>query len=104
MPKTRQRTIAQAISSISNGRPSSTSTSSSTPALVGYYYDQITGDSGAGASGPFEGRVTAVGATLGLNFQAGSLPVSTRLKYFHEFNAENRAEGDAAFVTLSMPL
>ena len=50
------------------------------------------------------GDADLVGATLGLNFQAGSLPVSTRLKYFHEFNAENRAEGDAAFVTLSMPL
>lgn len=72
--------------------------------LIGYHYSQISGDSGAGASGPFKGRVTAVGATIGYTFMAGELPISTRLKYFHEFNVENRAGGDAVFLTLSMPL
>ena len=73
--------------------------------LVGYYYKQLTGDSGSGARlGDFKGEVAAVGGTLGYNFQLGVLPVSARLKYFHEFAAENRLEGDAGFFTVSMPL
>lgn len=72
--------------------------------LVGYYYDQVTGDSGSGANGPFKGKVAAIGATVGWNFKAGELPISARLKYFHEFAAENRAEGNAVFLTISMPL
>jgi len=72
--------------------------------LVGYYYDQVTGDSGAGATSDFKGRVAAIGATVGWNFKAGELPVSARIKYFHEFAAENRAEGDAIYLTFSIPL
>ena len=73
--------------------------------ILGYYYDQLTGDSGDGAKlGAFEGRVAAIGATIGWNFKAGEIPISTRIKYFHEFDAENRAEGDAVFATISLPL
>lgn len=72
--------------------------------LVGYYYQQVSGDSGDGAIGPFKGRVAAVGATVGYNFAIDETPVSARVKYFHEFAAENRAEGDAVYLTLSMPL
>jgi hypothetical protein len=73
--------------------------------LVGYYYNQLSGDSGSGARlGDFEGEVAAIGGTLGYNFKVGPLPVSTRLKYYHEFAAENRLEGDAGFITVSMPL
>jgi hypothetical protein len=32
------------------------------------------------------------------------MPVSTRIKYFHEFATENRAEGDAVYLTVSIPL
>lgn len=72
--------------------------------LVGYYYDQVTGDSGDGARSGFKGRVAAIGATIGWNFKAGEVPVSARIKYFHEFSVENRARGDAVFLTLSVPL
>jgi hypothetical protein len=73
--------------------------------LTGYYYNQITGDSGSGARlGDFEGEVAAIGGTLGYNFQLGKLPVSTRLKYYHEFEVENRLEGDAGYFTVAMPL
>ncbi|KAA3503965.1 transporter [Rhizobium rhizogenes] len=72
--------------------------------LVGYYYNQVTGDSGAGATSDFKGRAVAIGATIGWTFKAGELPISTRIKYFHEFSTENRAEGDAVFLTVSMPL
>lgn len=72
--------------------------------IAGYYYDQLTGDSGDGALRPFMGRVSAVGLTLNHNFMVQQRPVSARIKYFHEFDAENRAEGDALFLTLTMPL
>jgi hypothetical protein len=54
--------------------------------------------------GPFEGEVAAIGGTAGFNFQVGKLPVSTRLKYYHEFDVTNRLQGDAGFLTVSMPL
>jgi len=73
--------------------------------VVGYYYKQITGDSGLGATlGAFKGEVTAVGGTIGYNFKIGNLPVATRLKIYREFDVTNRLEGTAGFVTLSMPL
>ncbi len=71
----------------------------------GYVYDQVSGDSGAGARlGPFEGRVAAVGPVANLNFTIGKLPVSTSVKYFHEFDVQNRLEGDSGFITVTMPL
>lgn len=72
--------------------------------LIGYYYDQLSGDSGDGANRPFKGRAASIGATIGWNFKVGETPVSARLKYFHEFGVKNRAEGDAVFLTISMPL
>jgi hypothetical protein len=72
--------------------------------LIGYYYQQVTDDTGSGASGPFRGKAVALGATIGMTFNMDNTPISTRIKYFHEFNTENRAEGDALFLTVSMPL
>ena len=72
--------------------------------LVGYAYHQTTGDSGAGARGPFKGKAYAVGATIGWNFAVADQPVSARIKYFHEFGVENRAEGDSVFLTIALPL
>jgi hypothetical protein len=37
-------------------------------------------------------------------FNAGPLPVSASLRYFHEFNVKNRLEGDAVWLTLTIPL
>ncbi len=71
----------------------------------GYYYDQVTGDSGSGAGlGSFKGRVLAIGPVMNLNFQVGKIPVSANLKYFREFNVENRLEGDAGYAVLTVPL
>lgn len=73
--------------------------------LAGYHYQQVTGDSGAGAVlGDFEGRVTALGPVLTYAFQLGKIPVSTQLEYMHEFDAENRAEGDMGMLNITMPL
>ncbi|WP_118138557.1 transporter [Oceanicella sp. SM1341] len=73
--------------------------------VVGYYYEQLTGDSGAGARlGSFKGRVAALGATAAYNFRIGATPVAARLRVYREFAARNRLEGTAGFLTLTVPL
>ena len=73
--------------------------------VVGYHYQQVTGDSGAGATlGDFEGRVTALGPAVTYSFLLGKIPVSTQWSWLHEFDVENRLEGDVGLLTVSMPL
>jgi hypothetical protein len=73
--------------------------------VAGYHYRQITGDSGSGAVlGDFKGEVTAIGPNLTYNFVVGKTPVFTSLRWMHEFNAKNRLEGDAGFLTVTIPL
>jgi hypothetical protein len=73
--------------------------------LVGYYYDQFTPDSGTGAKlGSFEGHVVALGGSIGYTFEAGKLPISTRLKVYREFDAVNHLEGTSGYFTVSVPL
>ena len=70
--------------------------------VVGYYYEQITADSGAGATlGPFEGQVAAIGPNFAYDFPVAGVPVSAGLRWLHEFDARNRLEGDAVFGTLA---
>jgi hypothetical protein len=72
---------------------------------VGYIYSQRSGDSGPGAKlGPFQGYVAAIGGTVGYDFKLGVLPVSARVRYYHELETRNRLKGDAVFVSFSMPL
>ena len=48
--------------------------------MIASHYQQVTGDSGAGATiGPYKGRVTAVGGTVGYTFEVGQIPVSTQV-------------------------
>lgn len=73
--------------------------------VVGYYYEQLSGDSGLGATlGAFKGRAAALGGSVGYNFKLGELPVSARVKVYREFDVKNRLEGTAGFFSLSMPL
>lgn len=73
--------------------------------ILGYYYHQVTGDSGDGAKlGDFKGQVAALGASVGDNFVVGKTPVAAQLKVYHEFAAENRAEGNSIFATITIPL
>jgi hypothetical protein len=69
---------------------------------VGYFYQQLTADSGAA---PFLGanlsRVAAIGPQVGFFFPAGSMQGYLNLKGFREFDAENRASGWSAWVTLA---
>ena len=73
--------------------------------VVGYYYQQLTGDSGSGAQlGDFESRVAGIGPQLGYFFPLGGSMAYLSLKGYYEFAAENRPEGWNAWVTVSMPL
>jgi hypothetical protein len=71
--------------------------------LVGYYFQQVTGDRGLGATlGPFESRVAGVGPQLNYFF-----PVSDKIqgvvnvKAYREFAAQNRPEGWNAWLTIA---
>lgn len=73
--------------------------------VMGYHYQQVTGDSGAGARlGDFKGRATALGPTVTYSFQLGNIPVSTQMMWLHEFDVKNRAEGDVGLLTITIPL
>lgn len=73
--------------------------------VLGYYYKQLSGDTGEGAVlGPNEGEVAAVGATAAFNTVLGRSPATVRFRLLQEFGAERRPEGTAAFVSLTLPL
>ncbi|MGE7415088.1 SphA family protein [Methylobacterium tarhaniae] len=76
-----------------------------TVGLVGYFYDQLTGDSGRGDRvGPFKGRVTALGGSIGYTFKLGEIPVSTSVRVLRELDTRNRFEGTATWLTIAAPL
>lgn len=73
--------------------------------VIASHYQQITGDSGPGARlGPFKGRVTAVGGTIGVTGELGKIPVTARLKVLREVEVENRFQGTIGFFEVSFPL
>jgi hypothetical protein len=69
--------------------------------LVGYYFQQLTGDSGAGARlGPFKGRVLGIGPQIGFIFPMGEEHQGyLNLKAYHDFDAQNRPEGYTVWAT-----
>ncbi|RDJ24261.1 transporter [Bosea caraganae] len=69
------------------------------------HYQQVSGDSGAGASlGSYKGRTTGIGGTVGYTFDVAGTPVSARLKILREVNVENRPQGTIGFITIAFPL
>lgn len=73
--------------------------------LIGSHYQQITGDSGPGATlGPYKGRTTAIGGTIGYTFMVGATPIATRVKVLREVDVKNRPQGTIGWVQLSFPL
>lgn len=80
-------------------------TSALSAGVIGYHYQQVTGDSGAGATlGAFKGRVTALGGTIAYNFDVAKTPVSARIKVLREIEVENRALGTVGLLTVAFPL
>jgi len=71
--------------------------------LVGYVYDQVTGDSGSGDRvGPFESRVIGVGPQVGYLFPIGDMQGYLNLKAYAEFDARDRASGVNAWLTFAI--
>ncbi|MET0669919.1 MAG: transporter [Xanthobacteraceae bacterium] len=67
--------------------------------LVGYAYQQLTGDSG-GRVGDFKSRVFGVGPQVGFIFPLGTSHQGyVNLKGYKEFGAEHRPEGWNAWLT-----
>ena len=71
--------------------------------LVGYAYSQLTGDRGSGAPDDFKGRVYAWGPAIG-----GTIPLGQKhnlylkARWYNEFGASNRTEGDVYLFAASM--
>lgn len=73
--------------------------------LVGFHYQQISGDSGTGAVlGSFKGRITGLGPQMSWTFPVGQIPVTLDSRVYVEFNTKNRLKGTAGLVTLNFPL
>jgi hypothetical protein len=73
--------------------------------LVGYFYHQISGDSGSGARlGDFKSRVGGIGPQFGYFFKMGEREAYLNIKGYQEFDNKNRPEGWNAWLTLAIPL
>ncbi|MGE3871965.1 MAG: transporter, partial [Parvibaculaceae bacterium] len=71
--------------------------------VAGYYYQQLTGDSGSGATlGDFESRVLGIGPQIGYFVPAGEMQAYVNVKGFYEFDAQNRPEGWSAWLTIAL--
>ena len=61
----------------------------------GFWYEQITGDSGKGANfGDFEGRTAGLGPVLSYTHKVGGVDVMTEVKWLPELETRKRLEGD----------
>ncbi len=71
--------------------------------LVGYVFQQVTGDSVVGTTlGSFESRVAGIGPQIGFIVPLGSASGYVNIKGYKEFAAENRPEGWNAWLTFSI--
>jgi hypothetical protein len=74
--------------------------------LVGYFYHQLTGDSGAGTAllGDFKSRTHGIGPQLGYFFPVAAGKGYFNLRGYWEFDARHRPEGWNLWLTLALPL
>jgi len=67
----------------------------------GFWYDQVTGDSGSGATyGDFEGSTTGVGPVLSYAFKLGKVDMVAETKWLHELDTTKRLEGNIVWFKL----
>ncbi|HMQ40629.1 MAG TPA: transporter [Paracoccus sp. (in: a-proteobacteria)] len=80
-------------------------TGSWTLGLAGYHYNQVSGDSSeTPLLGEFKGRVSGIGPVIGWSGMWGQQPVSLDARFYHEFDAKNRVEGNTVLFNLTIPL
>jgi hypothetical protein len=67
--------------------------------LEAFYYDQLTGDSGSGATlGDFKGMTTGVGPLIGYIKPMGKQNLVLEAKWLTELDTKNRVEGDMIWL------
>jgi hypothetical protein len=70
---------------------------------VGYSFNQLTGDTGSGATlGPYISRISAVGPEVGVLFPIGGMQGSLNLRGYWEFAAQNRSSGWNTWLVFSI--
>ena len=70
---------------------------------VGYTFNQLTGDTGSGATlGPYISRISAVGPEVGYLFPVGEMQGSLSLRGYWEFAAQNRSSGWNTWLAFSI--
>jgi len=71
--------------------------------VTGFYYEQIEGDSGAGAVlGSFKAKTTGIGPVISYVREIRSTQLLAELKWMREGNVENRLEGDYVWLKLGV--
>jgi hypothetical protein len=70
---------------------------------VGYTFNQLTGDTGSGATlGPYISRISAAGPEVGYLFPIGEMQGSLSLRGYWEFAAQNRSSGWNTWLAFSI--
>lgn len=73
--------------------------------VAGYVYYQLTGDSGSGnLVGPYISQVGGFGPQVSYLFDIGGKSASLNLRAYKELWADNRPQGYAVFLALTVPL
>ena len=73
--------------------------------LLGYFYKQLTADSGSGAVlGDFKSQVWAIGPQAGYFFKVGERQWYANLKGYYEFDAKYRPQGWNLRLAVAIPL
>lgn len=69
----------------------------------GYFYQQISGDSGTGAKlGSFEGMTTGIGPIVSYAYQLGDFDIAGEAKWLPELGVDNRLNGNTIWVKLGV--
>jgi len=69
--------------------------------LNGFYYQQVTGDSGPGANfGDFKGQTFGLGPVVSYARPLKNVELLAELKWLHEFGTKNRLEGDYIWLKI----
>ncbi len=67
--------------------------------VTGFWYDQLTGDSGDGATfGAFKAQTAGVGPVLSYVCKIGGRDLITEIKWLHEVETRNRLAGDFVWL------
>ena len=69
----------------------------------GFYYQQISGDSGSGATlGNFKGRTIGIGPVVSYAMKVWKKDLVAEVKWLPEIETKNRLEGDYVWFKLGM--